>query len=113
MIYAACKAYDANDGEHQYADMEAALTAALAAKDEEFYPVGNIKNIGQIISECAIAGERLEIQSGVMKDWSERFYALSKSLTAALAVQDDEIERLRAQVKRLTYQINGTSVVMD
>lgn len=46
----------------------------------KFYPVGEIKNTDQLIAELRIAGERMEIQAGVMKDWAERFYALANSL---------------------------------
>jgi len=46
--------------------------------------VGEIKDAGQLAAELKIAGERMEIQAGVMKQWSERFYELA----AALAKHD-------------------------
>lgn len=54
----------------------------------DHYPVGNIENIGQIISELRIAGERMEIQAGVMKLWSERFHAFAAALTSANPPQE-------------------------
>jgi len=47
----------------------------------EYYPVGKIQNLKQIIIELKIAGERLKIQAGVMKQWSERFYAFAEALS--------------------------------
>lgn len=48
-----------------------------------FWPVGHINTIGQVIAELRIAGQRMEIQAGVMKQWSERFFALAESLKAS------------------------------
>lgn len=49
-----------------------------------FYPVGEIKNIGQIINELKLVGERMEIQAGVMKDWAYRFHQFSEALKNTL-----------------------------
>ncbi len=59
----------------------------MAQPTAPFYPVGEIENVGQIIAELKIAGERMEIQAGVMKQWSERFYAFAAALDAARKVK--------------------------
>jgi len=55
-----------------------AVTACKVA--DPLWPVGEMKNRSQMVAELRIAGERMLIQSGVMKDWSDRFYALALSL---------------------------------
>lgn len=50
-------------------------------KQADFDPVGEIKNLSQIISELRIAGQRMEIQAGVMKQWSQRFTAFADALS--------------------------------
>lgn len=47
-----------------------------------FWPVGEIESLGQIIAELRIAGQRMEIQAGVMKEWSGRFCGLADALAA-------------------------------
>jgi hypothetical protein len=47
-----------------------------------FWPVGEVTS-AQLLVELRLAGQRLEIQAGVMKQWSERFYTLAASLEKA------------------------------
>jgi hypothetical protein len=54
---------------------------AFCKENSPFWPVGEMQNIDQLIGELRIAGDRMLLQSGVMKDWSDRFYALADSLT--------------------------------
>ena len=49
-----------------------------------YFPVGEMQNIGQLIAELRIAADRMRIQSGVMKEWAERYAALADSLAASL-----------------------------
>ncbi len=55
-------------------------SAAQARNAAQFYPVGEIENLLQIAAELRIAGQRMEIQASVMKDWSERFYAFEAAI---------------------------------
>ena len=52
----------------------------LCKAADPLWPVGDNISKSQLIAELRIAGERMEIQAGVMKDWSDRFFALAKSL---------------------------------
>lgn len=59
-------------------DFEKAKEECKAA--DPLWPVGELQSKEQLIAELRIAGERMLIQSGVMRDWSDRFEALAKSL---------------------------------
>ncbi len=52
----------------------------LCKEVDPLWPVGSLENKAQLVAELKIAGERMLIQSGVMKDWSDRFFALARSL---------------------------------
>lgn len=55
-----------------------AIAACKSA--DPLWPVGRMESSEQMVAELRIAGDRMLIQSGVMKDWSDRFYALALSL---------------------------------
>ena len=52
----------------------------LCKAADPLWPVGTLENKAQLAAELKIAGERMLIQSGVMKDWSDRLFALARSL---------------------------------
>jgi hypothetical protein len=55
----------------------------------QFWPVGQIESPGQIVAELRIAGQRIEIQAGVMKEWAGRFFALAASMEASMKGKSD------------------------
>jgi hypothetical protein len=61
---------------------EAAKAACKAA--DPLWPVGSLQSQRQLIEELKIAGERMEIQAGIMKDWSDRFFALAAAVQRAM-----------------------------
>lgn len=61
----------------------------MRVEDSPFWPVGMIENRGQVAAELRIAGQRMAIQAGVMKDWAERFFALADALSTSMGKEPE------------------------
>jgi hypothetical protein len=67
---------------------ERGAEAIITAIDQAGYAIiPKTTAAGHVITELRIAGQRMEIQAGVMKDWSIRFYALAASIEEGQAKQ--------------------------